>query len=232
MQRTDQDFKDGLALDMFSPKPRTLVVTQNVVPLPAQFVTGATGENFVSISNYSYVITFNETADDLIAKIEIPYDPALLQAMGIQEANTFVATLAPDKSSWVINEQTRNIHRSENNTRIIKMTSLAGEYMLIGRRSVDISNIFVQYGQGETRTVNFTGGQGRQEAEFVDGLRFSAISATPLRMNVDFDYGVNLKTLPSGTIPLNNFVWIVNTTDPKNKIAGEMRVPCELSVVM
>jgi hypothetical protein len=34
MERTDQDFKDGLALDLFSPKNRTLVVKQNTSPLP------------------------------------------------------------------------------------------------------------------------------------------------------------------------------------------------------
>jgi hypothetical protein len=53
------------------------------------------------------------------------------------------------------------------------MTSLDGEYLLVGRKTVDTSNIFVQYGQGATRTVNVTGGAGIQEAEFVDGLRFS-----------------------------------------------------------
>lgn len=29
MERTDQDFKDGLALDLFSPRNRTLVVQKN-----------------------------------------------------------------------------------------------------------------------------------------------------------------------------------------------------------
>jgi len=160
MDRTDQDFKDGLALDILSPKNRTLVVNQNTSPLSAQFITGTTGEPFVALSNYSYIIQMSETANDLIAKIEIPYDPEQLKKMGVQEANTYVATLAPDKMSWVIDDSTRNVHRSENNTRIIKMTSMEGEYMLVGRQTVDTSNIFVQYGQGQTRTVNMTGGPG------------------------------------------------------------------------
>jgi hypothetical protein len=160
MERTDQDFKDGLALDLFSPKDRTLVVKQNNSPLPAQFITGTTGEPFVALSTYSYIIQMNETANDLIAKIEIPYDPVQLKKMGVEEANTYVATLAPNKMSWVIDETTRNVHRSENNTRIIKMTSMDGEYLLVGRQTVDTSNIFVQYGQGATRTVNMTGGSG------------------------------------------------------------------------
>lgn len=104
MDRTDQDFKDGLALDLFSPKNRTLVVTQNTSPLAAQFVTGNSGEQFMALSNYSYIIKTNDTANDLIAKIEIPYDPVMLSAMGIPEANTYVATLSPDKKSWVVND--------------------------------------------------------------------------------------------------------------------------------
>jgi hypothetical protein len=160
MERTDQDFKDGLALDIFSPKNRTLVVKQNTSPLPAQFISGTTGEPFVALSSYSYIIRMNETANDLIAKVEIPYDPEQLKKLGVQEANTYVATLATDKMSWVIDDSTRNVHRSENNTRIIKMTSMDGEYLLVGRKTVDTSNIFVQYGQGVTRTVNMTGGPG------------------------------------------------------------------------
>lgn len=90
--------------------------------------------------------THERNANDSIAKIEIPYDPVMLNTMGIPEANTEVGTLAQDKKSWVINDATRNAHRSENNTRIIKMTSLYGEYMLLGRQMVDAGNVFVQYG--------------------------------------------------------------------------------------
>jgi len=101
--------------------------------------------------------------------------------MGIQEANTYVVTLSRDKKSWVVDDSTRNVHQSENNTRIIKMTSLGGEYLLVGRKTVDTSNIFVKYGQGATRTVDVTGGAGIQEAEFVDGLRFSILVGRPCR---------------------------------------------------
>jgi len=80
--------------------------------------------------------------------------------MGVEEANTYVATLAPDKMSWVVDDSTRNVHRSENNTQIVKMASMDGEYLLVGRQTIDTSNTFVQYGQGATRTVNVTGGSG------------------------------------------------------------------------
>ncbi|KAL2272420.1 hypothetical protein FJTKL_06587 [Diaporthe vaccinii] len=212
MARTDQDFTDGLALDLFSPTNRTLVVTNNTSPLPGNFVKGSSGEGFTSLSKYSWVIKMNETAQDLIAKIELPYDPIALQQEGFDVSNTFVGKLAPDGKAWFISEAQRNVHVSENKTRIIKMTSLDGEYMLLGRKSVDNSNIFVQYGQGATRTVNITGGPGIQEAEFVDGLRFSVAAATPFAMNVDIPNGVDQAALPENTIPLNSFSWTINTT--------------------
>lgn len=154
MARTDQDFTDGLALDLFSPTNRTLVVTNNTSPLPGNFVKGSSGEGFTSLSKYSWVIKMNETARDLIAKIELPYDPVALQQEGFDVSNTFVGQLAPDGKAWIISEAQRNVHvyvlssdvsrsqpkisvcsgvsnfhRSENKTRIIKMTSLDGEYV-------------------------------------------------------------------------------------------------------
>lgn len=83
------------------------------------------------------------------------------------------------------------------------MTSLDGEYMLIGRKTEDISNIFVQYGQGVTRTVNLTGGNDIQEAEFIDGLRFSIDSDHPFNMNVDIINGVAKDALPPNTASLS-----------------------------
>jgi hypothetical protein len=231
MERTDQDFKDGLALDLFSPKNRTITIQQNTTPLAAHFVSGANGEPFIALSNYSYIMKMNETANDLIAKIEIPYDPVKLNAMDVQESNTYVATLSNDKKSWIIDDQTRNVHRSENNTRIIKMTSLDGEYLLVGRKTADTANIFVQYGQGATRTVNITGGVGIQEAEFVDGLRFSVEATNAMTVNVDLKHGINPGTLPTNDKSLNSYMWIVNTSNPYANLAAEMRFPCMYSRV-
>ncbi|CZS99040.1 uncharacterized protein RAG0_07538 [Rhynchosporium agropyri] len=225
MQRTDQDFQDGLALDILSPKPRTLVVTQNKAPLAALYMTGATGGPFVAVSNYSYIIKMNETANDLIAKIEVPYNPVTLHQQDLLEANTYVATMAADRKSWTVDDSMRNVHRSENNTRIVKMTSLEGEYILVARKSVDTSNVFVQYGQGAMRTVNMTAGVGKQSAEFIDGMRFTVQTKVDLKMNVEIREGVNPGTLPPNTASLNSFMWIVNTSKPMEKIDAEMLVP-------
>ncbi|KAH8679867.1 hypothetical protein BGZ60DRAFT_239019 [Tricladium varicosporioides] len=225
MERTDQDFKDGLRLDLMSPKNRTLVVGQNPNPLGAQFITGTTGQPFVALQNFSYVIQMNETANDLIAKVEIPYDTSILAKMGIEEANTYVATLAPDKRSWVVDDATRNVHRSENNTRIMKMTTIDGEYRLVGRRTIDSSNMFIQYGSGSNRMVNLTGGPGLQQAEFIDGLRFSIQCNEPINFNVELKEGVNPGTLPANTISLNSYAWIVRSTAPFLNVDAQMMVP-------
>ncbi|KAF4777822.1 hypothetical protein HER10_EVM0008171 [Colletotrichum scovillei] len=224
MERTDQDFQDGLALDLFSPKNRTLVVQQNLTPLPGNFVTGTTGGPFMALQNYSYVISLNESANDLIAKIEIPYDPTALAAIGIQESNTYVGTLAGDKRSWIVNDATRNVHREENNTRIIKMTSLQGEYILLGRKTVDTANEFVQYGQGATRTVNVTAGN-RQEAEFIDGLRLSVVPSTDMGINIDIVNGISPQAVPPGLVPVNSFAWVVNSSSPGAPMLADMKFP-------
>ncbi|KAF2148068.1 hypothetical protein K461DRAFT_68088 [Myriangium duriaei CBS 260.36] len=113
MQRTDQDFKDGLALDLFSPKNRSLVVQKNSQPLPGNFVSGTTGEPFTALSPYSYVVKMNETAKDLIAKIELPFDSEQLKKQGVDPASTYVGKLAQDGKSWVVSGLQRNVHMTE-----------------------------------------------------------------------------------------------------------------------
>jgi hypothetical protein len=95
--------------------------------------------------------------------------------------------------------------RTENKTRIIKMTSIDGEYILLGRKTADESNIFVQYGQGATRTVNISGGAGIQEAEFIDGMRFSMTAAGPMTMNVEIRSDVAPESIPEGSKAISMF---------------------------
>jgi hypothetical protein len=110
MQRTDQDFKDGLALDRFSPRNRTLIVHKNTSPLPGNFVSGSTGEPFIALSKYSWVIKVNDTARDLIAKVELPYEPENVQRRGCDVANTYVGILSGDGKSWAVDESRQNVH--------------------------------------------------------------------------------------------------------------------------
>lgn len=198
MARTEQNFKDGLAIDFYSPLSRTLIVNKNTAPLPGNFVSDSSGEPFLALSTYSWIIKVNDTARDLIAKVELPYSPATLKALGVDAANTYVGILADDGKSWIIDEERRNVHSSGNKTCVMKLTSLDGEFTLLGRRTTDTANIFVQYGQGSANTVNIAGGKGVQQAEFVDGLRLSVEAAQPLKINVDLKTSVDAASVPAG----------------------------------
>jgi hypothetical protein len=93
-----------------SPTTRTFTITQNNNALSGAFVSAASGEGWRAIQPYSYVIKTNEPANDLIAKVELPYDPMMLQSMGIDQADTAVGKLSPDGKSWVVAESQRNVH--------------------------------------------------------------------------------------------------------------------------
>jgi len=81
-----------------------------------------------------------------------------------------------------------------------------GEYILLGRQTVDTANIFVQYGFGATRTVNLTAGTGIQQAEFVDGLRLSVETEKEMRINANLQFGSESEALPSGSQSLCRFL--------------------------
>jgi hypothetical protein len=74
---------------------------------------------------------------------------------------------------------------------------------------------------------HITGGQGIQEAEFIDGLRFSIQAESDMKMMVDIIWGVNPGTLPSDAESFNFFMWVINTTNSDAKLTAEMRVPCK-----
>jgi hypothetical protein len=64
------------------------------------------------------------------------------------------------------------------------MTSLNGEYLLLGRKIQDTSNIFIQFGQGATRTFNTSAGS-RVAGEWIDGLRVSIQTRQDSLLNID-----------------------------------------------
>jgi hypothetical protein len=95
------------------------------------------------------------------------------------------------------------INRADFKTSMSQMTSLDGEYVILGRKGTDNGNIFVPYGTGAQFSANFTGGPGRQDVEFIDGLRFAVQSDFPLRMNVDLKYPLTDKEIPQGMMSLS-----------------------------
>ena len=85
------------------------------------------------------------------------------------------------------------------------MTAVDGEYILLGRKSENMANIFMQYGEGPERSISFVGGEGIQECEFIDGLRFSVESPSAMQMNVQIMNGVPQEALPAGARSLSEY---------------------------
>jgi hypothetical protein len=83
------------------------------------------------------------------------------------------------------------------------MTSIDGEYAILGRQSVNVGNLFIPFGEGDASSANITGGPGRQDMEFIDGLRFGVQSDTPLRINVNLKFPVSTEELPQGMMSLS-----------------------------
>jgi hypothetical protein len=79
--------------------------------------------------------------------------------------------------------------------RVEKMSSIDGEYRLLGRLGGETENVFNEYGSGPEDAVQIVGG-GRQDVEFIDGLRFSVLSDQNMTMNVNF-----FSPIPPGLIP-------------------------------
>jgi hypothetical protein len=83
-----------------------MTVTQNMSPMTGRYVTGdANGGFYRAVSAYSWIVQTSDQAQDLIATLNIPYDPNMLEAYQVDPSNTFVARLAPDNQSWVLGEQ-------------------------------------------------------------------------------------------------------------------------------
>ncbi|KAJ3150078.1 hypothetical protein HDU86_006701 [Geranomyces michiganensis] len=206
MQRTDFDYADGLAINLF-PQNRTRGPWLAVLP-------------------YSYVLKLNESdVTNLVAKVKLPYDSVVLTKMGLTEDNTFVGVFSSATGGWVIDETQRNIHRTENKTRIINMNSYDGEYQLLARNTTDTADIFLQYGQGASRELQVIRGGALQEGLWVDGLKLSARVDGTGTVRVNADFGSIKAPLPTGFRPVTTFTYVVNSSDPTVKASVDINIP-------
>jgi hypothetical protein len=80
---------------------------------------------------------------------------------------------------------------------MIKMNSIDGEYMAIGRKTVETSNVLQPFGQSAQQSINITG-SGIQEVEFQDGFRMAVMATQPMTINADVVNGVSTSMLTSG----------------------------------
>ena len=74
--------------------------------------------------------------------------------------------------------------------RMVKQNQLDGEYMVVGRQTVETNTLVVPFGSDPATSVAIQG-TGLQENEFQDGFRMSTRSTQPMTMNVDVKDGVD-----------------------------------------
>lgn len=74
--------------------------------------------------------------------------------------------------------------------RMVKRTQLDGEYMILGRQTVETNTLVQPFGSDQASSVAISG-TGLQENEFQDGFRMSTRATQPMTMNVDVVDGID-----------------------------------------
>jgi len=123
--------EDGLILSTYSPQARTVTIQSKTAPrLPGSKVAGFSNSAFVAINDHSYIIKLNDTASDIVARLELPYVAASLADLRVDPAGLYVGRLADDGASWVVDP-------SQSFGRLARMGALEGEYRLLGQRQAE-----------------------------------------------------------------------------------------------
>jgi hypothetical protein len=90
--------------------------------------------------------------------------------------------------------------------RMIKRTTLDGEYMALGRQTVETNAMLTPFGSDGSTQVAIQG-TGLQENEFQDGFRMSVRATQPMTMNVDVKEGIDTGMLAAlqGSEPVSKW---------------------------
>lgn len=203
-------FPDRSKVETFSQKQQQIIVNQQQPAIPANQVTGSTGQPFVAISTQSMVINTNGATDLVGGQVEMAMSIQNLQAAAVQPDNTYVAMLSPDRQSWMIQETMRSVNTTDMTVRMVKRNQLDGEYMVVGRQTVETNTLVTPFGRDGSTQVAIQG-TGLQENEFQDGFRMSTRATQPMLMNVDVKDGVDTGMLAAlkGQAPVNDYRYSV-----------------------
>jgi membrane protease subunit (stomatin/prohibitin family) len=111
MKLNSFQFPDRSRVETFSQKQQQLIVNQQTPAIPANQVTGSTGQPFVAVSSQSMIISTNGATDLVGGQIQMAINVQNLQATAVQADNTYVAMLSPDRQTWMIQETMRTVNR-------------------------------------------------------------------------------------------------------------------------
>ncbi|KAH8199238.1 hypothetical protein TruAng_006578 [Truncatella angustata] len=207
MQLNRLTFPDNSKIETFSQAQKQIIVNQNPNPLSANHVVGSTGQPFVQLSQNSMTIQTNKATDLVGGQIEMSIDPNVIQQMGVSSDNTFVAQLSTDRQAWVIMEGIKSVNTTDNTVRMIKMTSLDGEYMAVGRQSIETGNVLTTFNQNQQVQIS---GSGIQEVEFTDGFRMSIKASQPMTLKTDVVNGIS-SSMTGSMMTVNNYRYKVTS---------------------
>ncbi|KAF3005110.1 hypothetical protein E8E13_010152 [Curvularia kusanoi] len=205
-------FPDRSKVETFSQKQQQIIVNQQQPAIPPNQVTGTTGQPFVAITGQSMVINTNGATDLVGGQIEMAMTAQLLQQAAVQPDNTYVAMLSPDRQSWMIQETMRSVNTTDMTVRMVKRNQLDGEYMVVGRQTVETNTIVTPFGSDGSTSVAIQG-TGLQENEFQDGFRVSTRATQPMTMNVDVKDGMDASMLTAlkGMASVNDYRYSITT---------------------
>lgn len=205
-------FPDRSKVETFSQKQQQIIVNQQQPAIPANQVTGSTGQPFVAITTQSMVINTNGATDLVGGQVEMAMTMQNLQANAVQPDNTYVAMLSPDRQSWMIQETMRSVNTTDMTVRMVKRNQLDGEYMVVGRQTVETNTLLTPFGSDGATSVAIQG-TGLQENEFQDGFRMATRATQPMLMNVDVKDGIDTGMLAAlqGQEPVNDYRYSVVT---------------------
>lgn len=203
-------FPDRSKIETYSQKQQQIIVNQQQPAIPANQVTGSTGQPFVAITTQSMTISTNGATNLVGGQVEMAMTMQNLQSAAVQPDNTYVAMLSPDRQSWMIQETMRTVNTTDMTVRMIKRTQLDGEYMVVGRQTVETNNVVTPFGSDGASQVAIQG-TGLQENEFQDGFRMSTRATQPMLMNVDVKDGVDqgMLTALKGQVSVNDYRYSV-----------------------
>jgi hypothetical protein len=148
----------------------------------------------VQLSSSSIVLQTNGANDLVGAQIELPFNTQILQQNNISPDNTFVAKLAPDRSSWQIQETLKSVNGSDGTVRLVKLNVIDGEYIALGRQTIPTGLDLTPF-SSSPQNAFFVNGSGIQENEFTDGFRLSIRSTQPMIINTNVVNGMSTTML-------------------------------------
>lgn len=111
MKLNSFQFPDRSRVETFSQKQQQIIVNQQQPAVPANQITGTTGQPFVALAGQSMTISTNGATDLVGGQVQMAINLQNLQASAVQPDNTYVAMLSPDRQTWMIQETMRSVNR-------------------------------------------------------------------------------------------------------------------------